>query len=65
MKNQSISLLRDRDVAHSLNISVSSVWRRVRDGTLPQPIRIGYLSRWSEADIGDAIDRAKYVRDSQ
>jgi len=44
-------LLTARDVSALLNIGVSSVWRKVKDGKLPQPIRIGGSTRWRRADI--------------
>lgn len=55
-------LMRDKDVARALNVSVSTVWQRVRDKTLPNPIRIGRLSRWSTSDIDHTIAQAKYAR---
>ena len=31
--------------------SKATWWRRVADGTLPQPIRIGGMSRWKLSDV--------------
>lgn len=64
MAHFSEPLMRDKDVAKALNVSVSTVWRRVRDNTLPRPIQIGRLSRWSISDVEDTIAEAKYARDS-
>jgi predicted DNA-binding transcriptional regulator AlpA len=36
-----------KDLSDHLGISVRSIYRRVSDGTLPQPTRIGRLVRWS------------------
>ena len=44
-------LLTVRDVSAQLNIAVSSVWRKVKSGDLPQPIKIGGSTRWRRADI--------------
>ena len=40
-------------------------WRRVKDGTLPQPIRVGGLTRWVPNEVGAAIERATAVRDDE
>ncbi len=56
-------LLSDQGVAALLDMSRASVWRRVNDKTLPQPIRIGGLTRWSRAEIEAVIDAALAARD--
>ena len=56
-------LISDQGVAAILGISRTSVWRRVADGTLPKPIRIGGLTRWSRAEIMALIERALAERD--
>jgi len=50
------AILLDRDgAAASLDISVSSLEARVRDGTLPPPCMIGGLARWR---VSELIERA-------
>jgi excisionase family DNA binding protein len=44
-------LLTARDVAARLSIGVSTLWRQVKRGNLPAPIRIGGSTRWRRADI--------------
>lgn len=56
-------LIRDTDAANIIGCSKSSFWRRVADGTFPQPVKIGGLSRWLKTDILDAIESAKNKRD--
>lgn len=51
-------LLNVREVAGILGISIPSVWRRVSDGTLPRPLKLGGLSRWQLSDVETAIDAA-------
>lgn len=51
-----------RDTASTLGCSVATVWRRVSDGTLPQPVKLGGMTRWSEAEIQSAINSAKKNR---
>lgn len=55
-------LLKAREVAEMLNISVTSIYRRMADGTIPRPIKLGQLSRWSRADILSAMADAKQRR---
>jgi predicted DNA-binding transcriptional regulator AlpA len=56
------ALLRDVDAASTLAISRATFWRRVADGTIPKPIRIGGASRWTKAEILGVIEAAQAVR---
>lgn len=56
-------LLRDEDLAHILNCSVSTVWRRVGDGTISRPLKIGGMSRWPPSEVAVIIERARQERD--
>jgi len=47
----------DRSGAAMLDCSRASWWRRVQDGTLPQPVKIGGLTRWRRADVLGAVAR--------
>lgn len=53
------TLLRDKEVAAQLGVSVPTFWRRVKDGTIPRPLKIGSLSRWQQSDIKAVIDAAR------
>ncbi|SCW39262.1 transcriptional regulator, AlpA family [Rhizobium mongolense subsp. loessense] len=55
-------LLTKKEAASILNISVPTFYRRVADGTLPKPIKIGALSKWPMSDILGAIEDAKAAR---
>lgn len=55
-------LLTAREGAALLHISVPTFWRRVADGTVPKAIKIGALSRWSQAELEAVIERAKSRR---
>ena len=57
-------LLRDKEAAALLEISIATFWRRVKDGTVPPPIKIGSMSRWPRSEILAVIDRAKAARDA-
>lgn len=52
-------LLKAGEVAKMLNISVTSIYRRMADGTIPRPIKLGGLSRWAQSDILRALDDAR------
>lgn len=57
-------LLTARDAAPILGVSVPTFWRRVADGTVPKPLKLGALSRWPQSEILAVIDRAKEARAS-
>lgn len=47
-----------KDVAAHLTIGVSTVWRQVAKGSLPEPVRIGGATRWRRSDIEAAFQAA-------
>ncbi|EAU46136.1 hypothetical protein R2601_01523 [Salipiger bermudensis HTCC2601] len=51
-----------REAADLLSISVPTFWRRVADGSIPKPIKLGSASRWAQSDILTVIDQAKARR---
>lgn len=55
-------LLTARESATYLQISVPTFWRRVADGTVPKPVKIGSLSRWPRSEIIEVIETAKAQR---
>lgn len=50
---QETTLLNVKDVAVMLNLGVSTVWRHVKNGDVPKPIKIGRSVRWHQSDIDD------------
>ena len=42
-------------LAELLGIGRSSIYRRIEDGTLPKPIKLGKLSRFSENAVVAAL----------
>lgn len=56
-------LLNKNEAAALLTISVPSLWRRVREGSVPKPLKLGATSRWPRSEIIEAIELAKKVRD--
>ena len=56
-------LLTATECANALQISLVTFWRRVADGTIPGPLKLGKLSRWQRSDIMGVIEAAKARRD--
>ena len=55
-------LLRDKEVAEILGCSTATFWRRVQEGTIPRPLKIGGLSRWKRSWVEAVIDQADRAR---
>jgi len=52
-------LLTDVQVAKTLGIGRSSVWRHLANGKLPQPVRLfGGTTRWRLTDIKQFVEAA-------
>ena len=55
-------LLTAKEAAELLAISIATFHRRVADGTIPRPIKIGHLARWPRSEVLEVINRAKSAR---
>ncbi|MEO1775657.1 MAG: helix-turn-helix domain-containing protein [Pseudomonadota bacterium] len=49
-------LLADTEAARLLGMSRATLWRRVGEGSLPQPIRMGRLTRWRRDELLSAVE---------
>lgn len=58
------TLIKDHEAAQILGCSKATFWRRVADGTIPGPVKIGGISRWPSSDIASVIEKAKLLRDN-
>ena len=58
------ALMTAREGADLLAVSLPTFWRRVADGTIPPPIKLGRLSRWPRSEIVAVISSAKAKRDN-
>ncbi len=58
-------LISDVEVADILGCSRTTVWRRVADGTLKQPVKLGGLSRFVLAEINAIVEAAMAARDGE
>ena len=55
-------LISAREAATALHVSLPTFWRRVSDGTVPKPVKIGALSKWPQSEIVAVIETAKAKR---
>lgn len=55
-------LLNVQEASKLLQISVPTFHRRVADGTIPKPLKLGALSRWPQSEILQVIENAKAAR---
>ena len=46
-------------------INKSTVYRKVRTGELPKPLKFGRVARWREDEIDAVLQRLAETRDSQ
>jgi len=51
-----------KEVMERLQLGKSSVYRRIADGTLPEPIQIGHLRRFKESEVDAALERLADAR---
>ena len=58
-------LISDVEVARLLGCSRTTVWRRVADGTLKQPVKLGGLSRFVLSEINAIVESAMVARDNE
>ena len=49
-------LLTSSDLRGILQISEATVWRKVKSGALPAPIKVCGLTRWRRAEIAALIE---------
>lgn len=50
-----LKLMTVQEVGTLLGCSRTTIWRRVQDGTLPKPIKIGGITRWRSTDLYSAL----------
>ena len=57
-------LLTKKEAAAILDVSIPTFYRRIADGFVPKPIKIGTLSKWPQSEILSVIESAKAARDA-
>jgi len=65
MTDEPALLLSDNAASALFGISRSTFWRRVADGTFPQPVRIGGTTRWRRSELIESMDQAAARRDGE
>ena len=55
-------LISDVELAEILGCSRTTVWRRVADGTLPKPVKLGGLSRFVLSEQIGVVEAAMAAR---
>ncbi len=58
-------LISDVELAEILGCSRTTVWRRVADGTLPKPVKLGGLSRFVLSEQIGVVEAAMAARDEE
>lgn len=58
-------LVSDKQGAAMFNWSRATFWRRVKDGTLPRPIKIAGATRWRRDELLATIERLSAERDAE
>jgi prophage regulatory protein len=51
----SASLVRLADVVHTVGLRKSQIYKLIRAGGFPLPVKIGRASRWSAAEIAEWV----------
>lgn len=59
---QTERLIRDAEGSALLSCSKATFWRLVAKGAIPQPIKIGGMSRWKVSDLQAFIEQAAQGR---
>jgi predicted DNA-binding transcriptional regulator AlpA len=50
-------LVTAEEAAEMLSIGKSTLWREVKEGNLPKPIKLGSITRWRVADLQASVAR--------
>lgn len=51
------TFVRDTDIATKLNCHRATVWRLVKNGILPKPIKLGRATRWNLESVEATLER--------
>lgn len=51
-----IELMTKKEVAHFLQLSERTVYRKCQEGSLPAPVKIGPASRWRRYELEEWVE---------
>lgn len=55
MSNHTTQLLTVSEIGAELSLGQSTIWRKVKDGSFPPPIKIGGATRWHLIEVESYI----------
>jgi prophage regulatory protein len=61
--SKSSKFLNFKQVSDRIGLSRSPLYRRIRAGTFPKPVKLGAMSRWVESEINDWMTAQVIARD--
>lgn len=57
-----LKLLTVREVARVCSLSVRQIWKLLKSGDFPHPVRIATSVRWRERDLADWVNSLREVK---
>jgi prophage regulatory protein len=55
-------LLQLPEVCHQAGFGKTAIYRMIKEGTFPEPIKLGPASRWSQLEVQEWIQKQKAAR---
>ncbi len=61
LRRQTDRFLTIKECAFMIGCHPVTIWRMVKSGAFPAPVKIGHLTRWSEIEVQTHLFQAKPV----
>lgn len=55
-------LLKLPEVCHQAGFGKSAIYEMITAGTFPEPVKLGFASRWSQIEVQEWIEKQKAAR---
>lgn len=62
-ERHNLNYINAKQLANKLNCGVSTIWRHTKNGLLPEPMRLGGMTRWCEQEIDQLIQSSLKERE--